>query len=272
MARISAFAYYGGKSSKLKFILPQLDTPHRMYVELCAGSAAVLLNKPRVRYEIINDRAEEVADFWRAMRECPEELEKLIDLTPAGELEYKRCINAPPTDDLAERARRFYVRVTQSFSSMPNIPHYSQLRGLMGYDHGRVKTVVDRFRGVRVENRDVVRIIERIVTMNTTNTVSPVLFYADPPYTVDSRGSTGEYLHDDFDHDAFLDAVLAVPDSYKFAISGYANDLYDDRLADWHRVTAEFKCTANNKYGHTNRTEVLWRNYDLETNQQRIEL
>jgi len=265
MKNLSAFSYFGGKLSKLDFILPQLATPHRTYVESCAGSAAVLLNKSRVKNEILNDSAEEVADFWKAMRECPDELQRLIECSPSGGVEFKRILSAPPTDNLAERARRFYMRVTQAFSNMPSSKTYSMTQSLLRFRHDRLKSSVDRLRGVCVENVDSVRLIKRVIGMNHSGVLSPVLFYADPPYTADSRDGAGEYIHDDFNHEEFLDAVLDAPSFCKFAISGYPNKLYDNRLADWHRVELDVNRSATRSRGRARRTEVLWRNYPIAT-------
>ena len=63
MKNLIAFGYYGGKNSKLNFILPNLETPHKTYVELCGGSAAVMLNKPRAEIEVLNDLSNEVITF-----------------------------------------------------------------------------------------------------------------------------------------------------------------------------------------------------------------
>jgi len=265
-------SYYGGKLSRLDWLLPQLETPHKTYCELFAGSAAVLLNKPRASIEVLNDASGDVVAFWTAMRECPDALAAAVENTPAGEAEYNRVIGLPPTDDVVERARRFHLRTCQSFSNIPNHKHQSFLQGLcyrrMRY---RVGALADRLRDVVVENTDTNRLLQRMVmTDKASYCCSPILFYADPPYTTDSRKShCVEYLVEDFDHEAFLDVVTAAPDGVKFAISGYDNPLYNDRLAGWHRAEKTSTYFASNRVrkgsGQT-RTEVLWRNYELADN------
>jgi len=260
-----AFAYYGGKNSKLKFILPQLETEHAMYCELFAGSLAVLLNKRRARYEIVNDLAEDVINFWVALRDREDELHRAIMMSPAGGAEFNRCVSAPPTDDVVERARRFYVRIGGAYGAIPTITRHS-FAVLFSYLANRphLRDVAARMQDVIVENVDAVKLIERVVNaVRRPGARRIILFYADPPYTAESRKSVGGYIHDDFNHDEFLDAVLGAPDFCKFAISGYPNNLYDSRLAGWHRV--EFGAQAMSRaQGNRQRTEVLWRNYDLK--------
>jgi len=273
---LKAFSYYGGKFSKLDFILPQLKTHHLMYCELFAGSLAVLLNKIPCKREIVNDMAEEVADFWRCLRERRDDLLDALDATPPGEAEYKRVLKAPPTDDLVERTRRFFVIVTQSFNNVPNGKNCS-LRGFIDYNNTRdvLPLVAERLRKVVVENRDAVKMLRRLEGFVWGGKkFCPVLIYADPPYAAETRRATGQYIHDDFDHEEFLDAVITMPSYFKIAISGYDNALYDSMLdrAGWHRVemtTARYAGT--HRTGKT-RTEVLWRNYTLSNHQRSLEL
>ena len=262
---LKAFSYYGGKFSKLKFILPQLETEHHTFVELACGSAAVLLNKPQAEVEVLNDSAQEVIAFWTAIRDRREELIDAIKNTPAGEAEFRRIISLPPADDLVETARRFYVHVTQSFSAMPNMPTHSFSQALRYQTaQNNLAAVADRMRKVVVENTTANRLLSRLINNHRKGSI---LFYADPPYTLDSRNMDSKinskvYIHDDFDHDAFLAAVLDAPDFCKFVISGYDNKLYNTMLSDWHRVELDAHLTARNQ--SKRRTEVLWRNYELE--------
>ena len=264
--KLRAFGYYGGKNSKLNWLLPQLETPHDMYCEPFAGSLAALLNKSRVKYEIINDMAEEVADFWLALREQKDELIQAIMLSPAGELEFKRCVNAPPTDDIVERARRFYVRIGGAYGAMPNSTSHS-FPVLFSFlaNRRQLHDVAARICDVIVENTDALRLISRVINnVRRPNHHRTILFYCDPPYTFDSRKTKGgEYIHDDFDHDGFLAAITDAPYFCKFAVSGYDNDRYNSALANWHRVELDTQAVSKSSGDVRLRTEVLWRNYDI---------
>lgn len=269
-SRRFAFGYYGGKFSKLDFLIPQLRTPHKTYCEVFAGSAAVLLNKPQAAIEVMNDAAGDVVAFWTAMRDHADALVAAVENTPAGEAEYLRVLALPPTDDIVEQARRFHLRTCQSFSNIPTHKHHSFVGGL-AYRNGRhaLKSLADRLRDVVVENTDSARLLKRMVHSDKgAYCCSPMLFYCDPPYTADSRVSQcAEYLVEGFDHEAFLDSVLSAPAGVKFAISGYANPLYDDRLGSWHRAEFEtpyFTSSRKRKGSGQSRTEVLWRNYELD--------
>src|SRR4051794_15717834 len=65
--------YFGGKARIAPWIV-SLMPPHRVYVEPFAGSAAVLFAKARATHEILNDVDGEVVNFFRVLRERPEDL------------------------------------------------------------------------------------------------------------------------------------------------------------------------------------------------------
>lgn len=278
--RYSIGGYYGGKASMLNFLLPQFRTPHDIFVELFAGSLAALLNKPRARIEIANDLAGDVANFWECLRDEPDELCRLIDATPAGEAEFKRIINAPPTDNKVEMARRFYCRLQQSFSNRPNGESTTTSIAIQFQSRRRrLPAVAARIQDLIVENTDACRLIDRVRQLAEHNCADPAgnpgiaRFYADPPYLASTRRTGGgEYIEDstgadsaDF-HTRFLNAVTTAPPYFKFVISGYASALYDDTLtaaAGWRRVELSKAVSAGCQPHLTRATEIIWRNFDL---------
>jgi len=259
---LRSFAYYGGKASKLGIVLPNLRTPHQTYVELFAGSAAVLINKPPVKLEIINDLASQVTAFWTALKTRPDDLIRAIMATPPGEVFFKQAIDAPPTDDVVETARRFYVRVCQSFSAQPNSSSYSFTRAIAYAPRRKtLGAIAARIRDVVVENTSAARLINRLTTKYALP--QPVLIYCDPPYTKSSRVSKNIYIHDDLNHEEFLRLITTAPPAYKFAVSGYDDPLYNDYLAGWQKNTYPTYTVASDAPASTPRTEVIWRNYTV---------
>jgi DNA adenine methylase len=114
-----------------------------------------------------------------------------------------------------------------------------------------------RLRRVVVENMDALELIRREDTVET-------LFYCDPPYLHETRTATDVYDHEMTlnDHRAFLD--VAASSVGKFMISGYANDLYDQALAGWWRLTFDLPNNAAGGDAKRRMTEVLWCNFDPE--------
>ena len=69
----SPFKWVGGKSRIRKAIIPLLP-PHTCYVEPFAGAAWVLFGKPLSDVEVLNDIDQELVNFFRVVREQPQEL------------------------------------------------------------------------------------------------------------------------------------------------------------------------------------------------------
>jgi site-specific DNA-adenine methylase len=108
------FAYYGGKTGMARRLVAMLP-PHRTYIEPFFGSGAVLFAKPPATHEIINDVDHNVVTFFRVLRDRTDELVDACALTPHAREEYAAADLGEDLDEV-ERARRFWVRVNQSFS------------------------------------------------------------------------------------------------------------------------------------------------------------
>jgi site-specific DNA-adenine methylase len=80
--------------------------------------------------------------------------------------------------------------------------------------------------------------------------------YADPPYPRDTRKSARplyEFEFTEADHRRLLGTISLLP--YNIAISSYENDLYNEYLAGWRKISY----TAQTRKGKA--TEVLYMNY-----------
>lgn len=122
-----------------------------------------------------------------------------------------------------------------------------------GWSHlpERIYQASERLRGVQIENKPAVEVIQRFNFPN-------VLVYADPTYVLSTRhGKQYRYEMDDTGHDELLDVLLA--HKGKVLLSGYDNDLYNDRLQGWHKE--ETICYTQSR---SKRREILWMNYEPE--------
>lgn len=104
--------YPGAKNRIAEWICSNIPK-HDVYLEPYAGSLAVLFNKPRCHIETVNDIHDEVVNYFRILRDRPDELIDLISKTPYARSEYERSYEY--SDDDLERARRFCVRCWMGF-------------------------------------------------------------------------------------------------------------------------------------------------------------
>jgi DNA adenine methylase len=261
------FPYYGGKITLGRRFV-ELFPSHGHYVEPYCGSLAVLLAKPPSTMETVNDLDGEIVNFWRVLRERPDEMARVCALTPHALAEFRDSeeFDNPHLEDL-ERARRLWVRLSQGRSGRlkrTGWRHYVDTArstvGMPGYLDGyvdRMAAVVERLHHVSLECRPGLEVAEWYGR-------SPdVLLYVDPPYLGSARASDC-YRHEmtsDSDH-RDLAKVLRTARA-AVVLSGYPSDLYDLELyPDWHRASFA-SGTGQNAETWANRTEVLWSNRPL---------
>ncbi|MFD5663414.1 DNA adenine methylase [Streptomyces anthocyanicus] len=269
-----AFPYYGAKGRLAPWIVGHMPREHRVYVEPFAGSAAVLFARPRpAAHEVLNDLDGNVVTFFRMLRDREQDLVRALTLTPYSREEYRAAdLEASGELDDLERARRFFVRTTQSFNACGAAAgkRASWSNG-MRRGSSQATTVADlvdrlyaaaaRLRRVVVENRaaaDVVRLYD----------APDAVLYCDPPYLDSTRTGRRENRMGDYQYDTSSDdehrELAEVLHGCRSAVllSGYASPLYDELYGDWDRVEVTVQRPTTNRRGHTGTAgvEVVWSN------------
>ena len=246
--------YPGAKWRLAKWIISHFPK-HTTYLEPFFGSGAVFFNKPRSKAETLNDLDGNVVNLFKIIRDRTEEFSRAVELTPWARDEYDASYEK--TGDELEDARRFLVRCWQAHGTKTasRTGWKSTVQGLEGSNGvmlwekmaGRIIPTAKRLRQAQIENQPATQIIERYKYV-------AVLIYADPPYPLKTRAGK-MYAHEmtNADHVELLDTLDAHPGPV--VLSGYACQLYDERLNHWTRR----ELMAQAEKGKT-RTEVLWIN------------
>lgn len=260
-----AFGWYGGKFSHLEWLLPLLP-PAYHYCEPFGGSAAVLLNREPAPIETYNDLDGEVVNFFRVLRDSPEELIRRIALTPFSRRELEiACSNSTDLDPV-ERARRFYVRARQTRTGLAQTATPGRwaycvstsragMAGAVSRWFGGIEElfyIADRLLRVQIENLPAEEVLRKYDSEQT-------LFYCDPPYVHSARGDKHAYAYEMSDEDHRRLAKLLHTLKGKVAVSGYRCELMDELYKDWYLTEAPPKVCHSVK---TIRREALWTNYD----------
>lgn len=258
------FGWYGGKFNHLDWLLPLLPAAHH-YCEPFAGSAAVLLNRVPAPVETYNDMDGEVVNFFRVLRERPEELARMIALTPFSREEFHTAVTGHMDLDGMERARLFYVKARQARTGLAQTATLGRWANCRDTSRSGMSGVISRWLGgvealpeialrllrVQIENRPAIDVI-RLYDGKST------LFYCDPPYLHDTRGDAKAYGFEmtKEEHIALAEALHGCKG--KVALSGYRNHLMDELYKNWRRFDAPPKqCHSIKK----TRQECLWMNY-----------
>jgi DNA adenine methylase len=293
----SPFPWFGGKQ-KLADRLISLFPPHDVYVEVFGGGGSVLLSKPPATLDVYNDRDDGLVSFFRALRDHPEELVALLELTPYARSEWQLCRETwrDPSLSEVERARRWYVVASQSFGGMVArgregwgaTPHVGTSgwkgdrhpngerhhgRGWGGERLGRMHLsraastanridniwrFVERMRLVQIEKLEWRDCLERYDAPGS-------VFYLDPPYVPSTRRSGG-YNHElsEDDHRDLIARVLSLEGAA--VVSGYDHPIYEPLVdAGFRRWEFEVRCSAARRHvdeAREARTEVVWASPD----------
>ncbi len=264
-SRLIPFNYFGGKFNHVDWILKHLPET-KSYVEVFGGSAVILLNKKQCKIETYNDINSTLVNFFKVLREFPEELINKIYLTPYAREEYLYCYKHMNEGNELERARRFFIVVNQSFNGT-----YSRQTGWkMSTKETRASIseavsrwlskipnlleIIERLKYVQITNLDFRTIFEKFDGPET-------LFYCDPPYLHELRCNNNEYEFEMTvdDHRDLLEICKKAKG--KIAISGYENKLYDRELESFYKSIAKEK---QDILMHSKRREALWMNYNPE--------
>lgn len=250
--------YPGAKWGMAKEII-SLMPPHRSYLEPFFGSGAVLFNKPPSAIETINDIDGDIVNFFKVLRECPDELAEAISLTP-----YARDVFDDAHDNRGvtefDRAHRFAIRsrMGHGFKTYQKtgfkIDVYARERSYCVSVWNRMPEMLSqaasRLKDVQIENRPALDLIKKF---NHDN----VLIYADPPYLLNTRG--GKQYKCEMNEQDHVDLLAALYDHKGYVIlSGYPSDMYDQELRGWNKIHRK----SYNQNSDA-RTEVLWCNFEL---------
>lgn len=252
--------YPGSKWSLAKWIIGFFPE-HHSYLEPFFGSGAVLFNKPRSNIETVNDLDGNVVNLFEWIRRDPERLAHEIYYTPYARQIYDEAFALMPEDSFA-KAVNFYIRLNMGYGFRTNGEKVGWKNDVQGRERAyaaldwckipeKIMEAAERLRGVQIENRPAVELIQRF-------NYPRVLIYLDPPYVLGTRhGKQYRCEMDDNGHNELLDATLA--HKGPVLLSGYDNPLYNERLKDWHRE----ETTGYSQVGSRKR-EVLWMNFEPE--------
>lgn len=237
---------------------------HTTYVEPFFGSGAVFFNKPRSTIETINDIDSRIVNLFRVLRDQPDELCRLIRLTPLSREEYSLSYRI--SKDPVEDARRTLVRSWQAIGGKTsdrtgwrsNINMNGSKAEEWEHLDQRIMAVTQRLKQAQIEHQDALKLLDRYNRPG-------VLAYVDPPYLLSTR-SKRHYAHEytDADHEALLDLLQNFEGDV--IISGYESEMYNRMLAGWDKAHYEVSVETGGRA-----IETVWTNFHIPVRLRRTE-
>lgn len=226
------------------------------------------LAKPAAPIEVINDLNGDIINFFKQLRDNGGNLLELIRLTPYARKEFEISRESYEGLSDVEKARRFFVSammaINGSFGDSPGgfSLSNSYTRGGMEARVSRwvrmpdyLQTVLERLQGVRIEDKDGVKLFKEFKNRPGT------LVYCDPPYLARrTRGYDVDQTTSEF-HETLLKELVDA--KCMVFVSGYDDPLYEKFLnakAGWTKQVIDAVTKGNNGKSFE-RKEVIWFNH-----------
>ena len=221
---------------------------HTTYVEVFGGAGHLLFTKGPSPVEVFNDFDNNIYNFFKVLRDNPNELQRVLVLTPYSRKEFDVCKeNLKFETDPIEKARIWYTLLMQSYDGVRKVWGYGKTYSVIDEWLKRIDihmpSVVDRLRTIQLENKDFRDLIPRYDSKDT-------LFFLDPPYVL----ATKKVRHfdcemSDKDHYDLINILRNIVGKVMFV----TNENYiHSKLADFGWTKIDF-----------GNMEVLWINYSL---------
>lgn len=267
----SSFNYLGGKYSVLPWLLPMLPECYH-FVDVFGGSGVVILNRKPSPIDTYNDINRGVVNFFRVLKESPQELIARLELTPHSRFEYNEAWDNENLSNV-ERAEKFFIRTQQSIFAAGA---QSQLKGwasslkesrvsISEKTHKWIRAVpklweiAERFKHIQIEEKDFRFMLRKYDSEGT-------LFYLDSPYDQTFRSET-KYQHEMIEQDFVDMRDLCLQSRGKVAVSGYGSDFMKELFADFNFYQGPLR--KNNK-SDKKAYECLWTNYEIDRSQPQL--
>ena len=255
----------------INFLIPE----HTAYYEPFMGSAAVLLNHPQSRLEVINDLDPDIYHFMKTLadREKGKILIKRLWRLWYGKEFFEEALcyrnnNYEGLDDI-DKAVMIYILITQSFNCTRKSFSNGGFRNTSEYRDDiqfNLPKVYERLRDVRVRNMDGIDLLAKIAPHE------PMFAFVDPPYRAELRGRNADKAYAcELPHKQQVRLLQTIQKAKcKIMLCGYRSesgmDLYDNYLLPHgykcYKLMDIVKACQNTKskdIGH----EFIWVNYEL---------
>ena len=257
------FAYPGSKTTYAGWIIDHIPE-HTQYIEPFGGAASVLVAKPRSELEVYNDLNGDCVEFFRAVRDRPDELKHWVENTPYSRQLFNEYVESYPDwpDDTVEYAGRFLFVQDAAFAAkgvivesptyaINKVPPSNTAKSICWRDkRNSINTLSERFRGVNIEKMDYEDLVDKYDHEDA-------FFYFDPPY-VNVGDDYYQVEEGGFDHKRFVDTLHDM--GGKWLVS-YDQNL-PNGLEDYRTVTRSK--ISNMSQSDSEKIETLTMNYDID--------
>ena len=257
--------YYGGKYELSKVLVP-LIPPHKRYIEMFAGGLSMFFRKPKVEWNVVNDKDNNIVNLYTCVMHKLNELVEYLNWLPKSrklfldfrvEIKEKDEIEIP---DPLQAAKYFYC-IRHSFNKLIHTP-FSKNKDMNKDWETELRYSRAHIGGTTIENLDFAELVAKYPPDKGD------FWYLDPPYFIAT--DKGDYYMNNFtseDHLRFKEAVDIIDrGGAKFMISYDYRDEVKELYSNYDIHTINLKYSGVTKEARLiQRREHLVLNYQPES-------
>lgn len=184
-----------GNKKKIADKIIRYFPDHKIYIEPFFGAGGMFFNKPKAKYNIVNDLDSDVFNLFQVVMNQKEELEKAFYMMPIHSdlLDYWK--KNEETDPI-KKALRFLFLSNFSWLGKMDTLEVGKINKDIFYQN--IKKTFDDLYNVQFCNFDYEKFI-RTATKERVGEYKEIFLYCDPPYlgTVDTYGDSDTFIETD---------------------------------------------------------------------------
>ena len=226
--------------------------PHKIYIEPFFGAGGMFFNKPKAKYNFLNDIDSDVFNLFKTITETPSDLIAYFSIIPIDETLWEYWKKNKETEPI-KKAARFLMLSNFGYMGQADTLHLidrtSKKSCLRSLDKG-VQFLKDC--STKFSSKDFKDFLNSIIPIK--NKPNDCFIYNDPPYQ-----NTGDNYSHSFTKQDLIDLIeVNIETGCKFAISEFDNPVVLE-LAD--KYNLEVITIGERQNLKNRRTEILIVNY-----------
>jgi DNA adenine methylase len=242
----------GNKRRIAKTIIPYFPE-HEVYIEPFFGGGGMFFNKPKAKYNIVNDNDSEVFNLFQVVNNDFQALEKAVYQLPICEDLWNYWKQNQEADPV-KKAIRFLLFSNFSYMGAGDTMRFG-MNNTQKILHENIEKTHDLMFGTLLMNVDFRKVFKKISFKKETDK-QKAFVYCDPPYLETTNNYQSGFNQQDCE-DLFQ---VLVDSKMKFAVSEFDNPFVLEQAQNHNLNIIEIGERVNMK---NRRTEILITNYSL---------
>ena len=211
-----------GNKKKIATEIQKHFPPHKIYIEPFFGAGGMFFNKPKAKYNIVNDLDSDVFNLFQVVMNQKEELEKAFYMMPIHSDLLKYWKKNLETDPIKKALRFLLLSNWTILGSGSGIKYGASGGSNKNIFDENINETFDLLKNVQLNNCDFSRFLNSISfdDRKTPTETNETFIYCDPPYI-----GTGDNYSNSFTKEQSIELFDTLQATKcKFAMSEFDNE------------------------------------------------